>query len=130
MLSFLLTVSFLILSVHYSTAFRNILSNNNFYITSRKHSIGNTLIPKFGSKLITSLKISKQENNSPNRRVDKTKLTNKRTTDQSKTSEGVRINKCLLGLSRRAADEAISEGRVTINGDIVTSAGTRVLKGF
>lgn len=41
-------------------------------------------------------------------------------------STGVRLNKCLLGLSRRAADTAIAEGRVTIDGKTVTAAGTRV----
>lgn len=41
-------------------------------------------------------------------------------------NDGVRLNKCLLGLSRRGADDAISAGRVTIDGQIVTQAGTRV----
>lgn len=40
--------------------------------------------------------------------------------------EGVRLNKCLLGLSRRAADDAIIQGRVTINGK-VASVGDRVM---
>ena len=44
----------------------------------------------------------------------------------SSSSSGVRLNKCLLGLSRRAADTAIAEGRVTIDGKVVTAAGTRV----
>lgn len=48
---------------------------------------------------------------------------------KSESSDGIRINKCLLGLSRRAADDAISEGRVTINGKVVTQAGIRVSKG-
>ena len=39
---------------------------------------------------------------------------------------GVRLNKCLQGLSRRAADAAIEEGRVSVNGAVVTSAGLRV----
>ena len=38
---------------------------------------------------------------------------------------GVRLNKCLPGLSRRAADDAIAEGRVTVN-NIAPSAGTKV----
>ena len=42
------------------------------------------------------------------------------------SSSGVRLKKCLLGLSRRAADVAIAEGRVTIDGKVVTAAGTRV----
>ena len=41
---------------------------------------------------------------------------------------GVRINKCLGSLSRRAADDAISEGRVTVNGQAATS-GQRVNAG-
>lgn len=40
--------------------------------------------------------------------------------------EGFRINKCLPSLSRRAADEAVAAGRVTVNGKTVTSAGFRV----
>lgn len=41
---------------------------------------------------------------------------------------GVRINKCLPWMSRRAADECISEGRVTINGR-VANIGSRVYEG-
>lgn len=44
----------------------------------------------------------------------------------STSNSGVRLNKCILGLSRRAADTAIAEGRVTIDGKTVTAAGTRV----
>lgn len=35
-------------------------------------------------------------------------------------SSGYRINKCLTNLSRRAADQAIVEGRVTVNGKVAT----------
>jgi 23S rRNA pseudouridine2604 synthase len=42
---------------------------------------------------------------------------------------GYRLNKCLLKFSRRAADDAIAEGRVTVNGDIVVTAGRRVESG-
>jgi hypothetical protein len=42
-------------------------------------------------------------------------------------SDGVRLNKCLIGLSRRGADDAISEGRVTIN-NIVATNGIKVKK--
>lgn len=44
------------------------------------------------------------------------------------SADGVRLNKCLSGLSRRAADEAINEGRVTINGCAAPS-GSRVYRG-
>jgi 23S rRNA pseudouridine2604 synthase len=37
----------------------------------------------------------------------------------------IRVNKCLSGLSRRAADEAINENRVTINNNIA-KCGDRV----
>jgi ribosomal 50S subunit-recycling heat shock protein len=40
---------------------------------------------------------------------------------------GVRLNKCLQGLSRRGADDAIAEQRVTINGNIAKN-GDRVEK--
>jgi ribosomal 50S subunit-recycling heat shock protein len=42
--------------------------------------------------------------------------------------DGFRLNKCLQGLSRRGADEAILEQRVTINGRIA-KPGERVNKG-
>lgn len=42
--------------------------------------------------------------------------------------DGVRINKCLSTLSRRSADDAITEGRVTVNGKVATS-GQRVNPG-
>lgn len=52
---------------------------------------------------------------------------------------GVRLNKCLIGLSRRAADDAIAAGRVSLNGQVLNSpddpggtssnAGRRVQKG-
>lgn len=40
----------------------------------------------------------------------------------------VRINKCISSLSRRAADDAIAEGRVTVNG-VVAKTGSRAKKG-
>jgi hypothetical protein len=46
---------------------------------------------------------------------------------ESSLSDGVRLNKCLIGLSRRGADDAIAEGRVTINNVIATN-GMKVMK--
>lgn len=46
--------------------------------------------------------------------------------------EGVRINKFLASCgvdSRRKCEELVTQGRVTINGRVVTSLGTRVLPG-
>ena len=43
-------------------------------------------------------------------------------------TDGVRVNKCLNTLSRRGADDAIAEGRVTINNKLA-KAGDRVVKG-
>ena len=43
-------------------------------------------------------------------------------------TDGVRVNKCLNSLSRRGADDAIAEGRVTINNK-PAKAGDRVIKG-
>ena len=40
--------------------------------------------------------------------------------------EGIRLNKCLPALSRRGADDAIAGGRVSVNGNVVLSAGARV----
>lgn len=45
----------------------------------------------------------------------------------SPENTGVRLNKCLLELSRRGADDAIAEGRVTINNKPATN-GMRVQK--
>ena len=42
--------------------------------------------------------------------------------------DGVRINKCLTSLSRRGADDAIDEGRVTVNGK-PAQPGQRVFSG-
>jgi pseudouridine synthase len=43
-------------------------------------------------------------------------------------SGGIRLNKCISSLSRRAADDAIAEGRVTVNGK-VAETGCKVKKG-
>ena len=43
-------------------------------------------------------------------------------------NEGTRLNKCVLGLSRRAADEAISAGQVSVN-SAIASCGTKVNRG-
>ena len=45
----------------------------------------------------------------------------------SEDNSGVRLNKCLHELSRRGADDAIAEGRVTINNQPATN-GMRVQK--
>ncbi len=42
--------------------------------------------------------------------------------------EGIRLNKCIASLSRRAADEAIAQGRVTVNNE-VAFPGTKVRYG-
>lgn len=47
--------------------------------------------------------------------------------DKNQESSGVRLNKCLHELSRRGADDAIAEGRVTINNVLATN-GMRVQK--
>lgn len=46
----------------------------------------------------------------------------------SLSAEGVRLNKCLVGLSRRAADAAIQEGRVSVDGEIRVDPGFRCLR--
>ena len=42
--------------------------------------------------------------------------------------DSIRLNKCISSLSRRGADDAIAEGRVTVNG-IIATTGSRVKKG-
>ena len=55
--------------------------------------------------------------------------TGKGSGEKTSTSEstGVRLNKCLHELSRRGSDDAIAEGRVTIN-NVVATNGMRVQK--
>jgi ribosomal 50S subunit-recycling heat shock protein len=52
----------------------------------------------------------------------------KPSTDDDIGSEMVRLNKCLTTLSRRAADQAIFENRVTINNN-VAKIGDKVKRG-
>lgn len=52
---------------------------------------------------------------SPSNRPKRSYSTASKSSD-SEASDSVRINKCLLSLSRRGADDAVNEGRVTING--------------
>ena len=44
------------------------------------------------------------------------------------TATGTRLNKCIIGLSRRAADEVVKSGKVSVNSRIAT-CGTRVHRG-
>lgn len=48
--------------------------------------------------------------------------------NSKKSSGGVRINRCLSGLSRRASDQAVAAGMVTINSK-VAECGSKVLPG-
>ncbi len=51
---------------------------------------------------------------------------------QSESSEGVRLNKFLAGCglgSRRSCEQLVREGRVEINGTVVSGLGVRVLPG-
>eukprot|EP01031_Cornospumella_fuschlensis_P035516 gene35516-43058_t len=41
-------------------------------------------------------------------------------------SGGVRVNKCVVSLSRRGADEAVGQGRVTVNG--IPATPTQAIK--
>ena len=41
-------------------------------------------------------------------------------------AEGIRLNKCLESLSRRAADDAIMNGRVHVNNKLVLTPGVRI----
>jgi S4 domain len=65
--------------------------------------------------------------NGPSRKASgvSSSLSNNDGKDKNQESSGVRLNKCLHELSRRGADDAISEGRVTINNKIATN-GMRV----
>ena len=45
------------------------------------------------------------------------------------TNEGIRLNKTIPALSRRAADAAIKIGHVTVNGEVVNNPGVRCTAG-
>lgn len=47
---------------------------------------------------------------------------------KSNDEEGIRVNKCLTGHSRRSADKFIEEGAVTVNNEVAT-LGTKVYSG-
>jgi 23S rRNA pseudouridine2605 synthase len=67
----------------------------------------------------------------PDRKDSKDKSLNKPTRNKSEDSEKIRLNKylALSGIcSRREADERISQGKVTVNGKVVTELGTKVDK--
>ena len=53
---------------------------------------------------------------------------NRGSSSNSKEDNSIRLNKCISSLSRRGADDAIAEGRVTVNG-IIATTGSRVKKG-
>lgn len=67
--------------------------------------------------------------NGPSRKASGVSSTAKNNDEKDKSQEsgGVRLNKCLHELSRRGADDAIAEGRVTINNVLATN-GMRVQK--
>lgn len=65
-------------------------------------------------------------------RQDKPKKPGKKSTKPEKASEGIRLNKYLADAgvaSRRAADKLIEGGAVTINGEVVSRLGTKVMPG-
>jgi 23S rRNA-/tRNA-specific pseudouridylate synthase len=110
--------------------FVNILSSLSIYF--KRYQINSQTKPSLFNKFEFSVFGHQQKENNGKHLQSKTSPRKKETFGQiSKpiAGEGIRINKCLIGLSRRAADEAISNGRVTINGNIVTTAGCRVVKG-
>jgi len=55
-------------------------------------------------------------------------INNNKDSSISKDDDSIRLNKCISSLSRRGADDAIAEGRVTVNG-IIATTGSRVKKG-
>ena len=59
----------------------------------------------------------------------KSTIRNKDNNNDPDDDEGIRLNKCIPSLSRRAADTAIAEGRVKVNGELSTSAGVRIRAG-
>ncbi len=65
-------------------------------------------------------------------RYERTGKPEKKKTEIKKTGEGIRLNKYLADAgvaSRRAADKLIEGGAVTINGEVITQLGTKVMPG-
>ncbi len=65
-------------------------------------------------------------------RYKRTGKPEKKRVEVKKTGEGIRLNKYLADAgvaSRRAADKLIEGGAVTINGEVVTQLGTKVMPG-
>jgi 23S rRNA pseudouridine2604 synthase len=73
-----------------------------------------------GSRLVGSLQSAPKQigpvNNNSNPEKKRVKQGVPNTATAKPSSTGYRINKCISSLSRRSADQAIMEGRVTING--------------
>ena len=68
---------------------------------------------------------STSRRSSPSRRPRSRSSSTYAPSDPSST-EGTRLNKCILELSRRAADESIQKGLVTVNNEIITNPGHKV----
>lgn len=87
-------------------------NSNAFYRHSKSYSTINLFMhPTSSTRKIVNMKANKSTGTKPDFGID-----------------SVRVNKCILTLSRRGADEAVKEGRVTINGK-TANCGDRVFKG-
>ena len=92
---------------------------------NKRKPIQKTSSPKTHSPKASSQKTSSPRTLSP--KASSQKPSSPKTS--SAKNEGVRLNKVIAdsgAASRRAADEMIREGRVKINGSVVTELGTRV----
>eukprot|EP01041_Mallomonas_annulata_P007891 gene7891-16154_t len=104
---------------------------SNFPLTQKINY--NSRLCSYSSNYNTESNPTSRKNNQGPKGLDQKKISGPEMTNFSKknnvkdelSNEGVRLNKCITTLSRRAADQAIEEGRVTVNNQVAT-VGTRV----
>lgn len=110
----------------------NRISPRKEFVVNTRAIIARSLVHTLASKSGSSERLGNDTPRSTKMNVAKRSFSKKRSGRSegvvSDNKDGVRINKCLTTLSRRSADEAISGGRVTVNGKLAQS-GQRVLSG-
>ena len=84
-----------------------------------------TLRSSVGSHTSRTSRTEKDKSRRPQYKGRATEKVSTASTDRAIEAGSLRLNKCLIGLSRRAADQAIADGRVTIN-SIIAVCGARV----
>jgi ribosomal 50S subunit-recycling heat shock protein len=113
--------------LYFNAVVLSYLKFNRFISTSRtvngiNMSIRRTFSGKINKNIVKNLQ-SKRNN-----QISKRKSSSSPNDAFDELPSGVRLNKCIPSLSRRGADDAIEQGRVTING-VIAKCGDRVQRG-